>query len=63
MYVLSGAQVDDGYRHISLNVLYDAGQNGSIIAEIQIHDTELHDLKLQMHKFYRLKRAKSPSLI
>jgi hypothetical protein len=52
--------VKDGYRHISLNVLYNAGQNGSIIAEIQIHDTELHDLKLQMHKFYKLKRAQSP---
>lgn len=29
----------------------------------QVHDKELHDLKLRMHKLYKLKRANDPALV
>jgi len=56
-------QVPDGYRDIKLFVAFRGGCGLGIIGEIQIHDSTLHDLKLQMHKLYKVKRAKSADLI
>jgi len=44
-------------------VLYTGSHNLSIIGEIQIHDRRLHNLKLQMHKLYKVKRATKATLI
>ena len=29
----------------------------------QVHDKKLHELKLKMHKLYKVKRASNPSFI
>jgi hypothetical protein len=40
--------VPDGYRDLQMCVLFQGSSRLSIIGEIQIHDAELHDLKLKV---------------
>jgi hypothetical protein len=40
--------VPDGYRDLQICVLFRGSSGLSIIGEIQIHDAELHDLKLKV---------------
>lgn len=62
-FLLPDAEVEDGYRDVSLNVLFEAENGLKIIGEIQVHDRQLYELKSQMHKLYKVKRAKHPSMI
>jgi len=55
--------VPDGYRDLQICVLFRGSSGLSIIGEIQIHDAELHDLKLKMHKLYVIRRAESPDVL
>ena len=42
------AAVEDGYRDLSLTVLFTDSMGISILGEVQIHDKRLHELKLQV---------------
>jgi len=53
----------DGYRDMMLCVLYTNSVGLSIVCEIQLHDARLHQLKLQMHKLYKVKRATAAACI
>jgi len=61
-FLLTEYEAEDGYRDVSLNVLFEVG-GLKIIGEIQVHDTQLNQLKSKMHKLYTVKRAKHPSMI
>jgi len=57
-------QVPDGYRDVKLFARFTDSVSGlSIIGEIQIHDRQLHEIKLQMHKLYKVVRAHSADLV
>ena len=43
-------KVPDGYRDLQLCVLFQGSNGLSIIGEIQIHDLELHELKLKVRR-------------
>ena len=53
----------DGYRDLMVCCLYTGSYNLRIIGEIQIHDSRLHNLKVRMHKLYKVKRATGPDNI
>ncbi|EKX52799.1 hypothetical protein GUITHDRAFT_133234 [Guillardia theta CCMP2712] len=50
--------VQDGYRDLKLYVILHA-QHLRIIGEIQLHDRELYDVNVKMHRLYKLRRAQS----
>jgi len=63
-FAMPREQIPDGYRDVKLFALFtDAVSGLSIIGEIQIHDYELHQIKLQMHKLYKVVRAKSADMV
>jgi len=51
------------YRDLMVCVLYRAFDGLAIIGEIQIQDKILHNLKLKMHKLYKITRATSADQI
>ena len=68
--------VPDGYRDLTLCVIFTGECGLKIIGEIQIHDKQIHDIKMQvrelirflgrlilykMHKLYKVKRAEKPN--
>lgn len=53
----------DGYRDLMVNVLYTGYRGLRVIAEIQLHDRKLHQLKDKMHKLYKVKRAENAASI
>ena len=63
-FLVPEREVPDGYRDIALNVIFTEPQSGlKVIGEIQVHDRTLHELKLKMHKLYKVKRASNPSFV
>jgi len=62
-FALPDATEYDGYRDLMVCVLYEGSNGLAVIAEIQIHAHGLHNLKLQMHKLYKVKRAASANAI
>ena len=42
------ADVSDGYRDLSLSVVFVDASGLKIIGEVQIHDASMHQLKLQV---------------
>jgi len=57
------AEVNDGYRDVSLYVIVTAPSGLKIIGEVQIHVEDSWILKKQMHKLYQIKRAETPDVI
>ncbi len=53
----------DGYRDLMVCVLFTGSHDLRIIGELQIHDRRLHNLKIRMHKLYKVKRATAPDKI
>lgn len=53
----------DGYRDLMLSVLYTGHKGLRIIGEVQFHDRRMYDLKVKMHKLYKVKRATSANQI
>lgn len=62
-FAMENSDEYDGYRDMMLCVLYTGDMGLRIISEVQLHDVRLHELKLQMHKLYKVKRAASAVLI
>jgi len=63
-FALPREKIPDGYRDVKLFARFTDSVSGlSIVGEIQIHDRELHEIKLQMHKLYKVIRAKSADTI
>mmetsp|Transcript_4921 Transcript_4921/g.10911 ORF Transcript_4921/g.10911 Transcript_4921/m.10911 type:complete len:912 (+) Transcript_4921:5124-7859(+) len=62
-FALSNSELVGGYRDLMLCCLLEAPSGLKIIGEIQIHDKTLYELKLLMHKLYRIHRAHTPSSI
>jgi len=62
-FLCSDFEAEDGYRDVTVNVLFEAENGLKIIGEIQVHDRELYELKDKMHKLYEVKRAQHPSNI
>ncbi|EKX31913.1 hypothetical protein GUITHDRAFT_121912 [Guillardia theta CCMP2712] len=54
--------LSDGYRDLTLCVVFTDDLGLRIIAEIQLHDKRIHDLKLKMHRLYKVKRADTPDV-
>ena len=48
--VPSHKQTQDGYRDVSLSVLYTHPSGLAIVGEIQIHDATLFELKCRVRK-------------
>jgi hypothetical protein len=40
--------IDDGYRDLSLSIVFSDSSGLRLIGEVQIHDREMHELKLQV---------------
>jgi len=57
------ADIIDGYRDLTVNVLYKGSANLSIIGEIQLHVEDFWRLKKMMHTLYKIKRAKNPDAV
>ncbi|EKX49440.1 hypothetical protein GUITHDRAFT_162182 [Guillardia theta CCMP2712] len=55
--------VQDGYRDLSLAVLFQGPRNLRIIGEIQLHDLSLYNLKTKMHRLYRVNRSAHPDML
>jgi len=53
------SESQDGYRDLTICVLFTTTCGMRIIGEIQVHDRKIHQLKLKMHKLYRILRAES----
>jgi len=53
------SESEDGYRDLTICVLFTTSCGMRIIGEIQVHDKKIHQLKLKMHKLYRILRAES----
>mmetsp|Transcript_9689 Transcript_9689/g.19391 ORF Transcript_9689/g.19391 Transcript_9689/m.19391 type:complete len:88 (+) Transcript_9689:137-400(+) len=53
----------DGYRDVMMCVLYTGDEGLKVIGEIQIHHQQLFQLKLRMHKLYKVKRAATAALV
>lgn len=53
----------DGYRDLMISVLYTGDKGLRIIGEIQLHDRRMYELKVKMHKLYKVKRATSADQI
>jgi hypothetical protein len=63
-FLVPEREVPDGYRDIALNIIFTEPQSGlKVIGEIQVHDRTLHEIKLKMHKLYKVKRASNPSSV
>jgi len=60
-FALPDDEVPDGYRDVSINVLFVDGDGLKIIGEIQVHDRSLYEFKNKMHKLYSVKRSHHPS--
>mmetsp|Transcript_30394 Transcript_30394/g.80790 ORF Transcript_30394/g.80790 Transcript_30394/m.80790 type:complete len:1308 (+) Transcript_30394:142-4065(+) len=64
MFALDRADVRDGYRDLKLFLVFKDAESGlSIIGEVQINDKSLYDIKLKMHKLYKVKRANDPNAL
>jgi hypothetical protein len=49
---------------LSLNVLFqEPGSGLKIIGEIQVHDKKIQEVKSRIHKLYKIKRARNPTMI
>eukprot|EP00291_Cryptomonas_curvata_P027473 CAMPEP_0172208936 /NCGR_PEP_ID=MMETSP1050-20130122/34795_1 /TAXON_ID=233186 /ORGANISM="Cryptomonas curvata, Strain CCAP979/52" /LENGTH=560 /DNA_ID=CAMNT_0012888675 /DNA_START=1 /DNA_END=1683 /DNA_ORIENTATION=- len=59
----ANTHVTDGYRDFQMCVVFTDANGLRIIGEIQVHDKQLHDLNLRMHKMYKIKRAQSPESV
>lgn len=53
----------DGYRDIMLSVVFRSEGGLKIIGEVQLHDQRMFDIKVKMHRLYKLKRAASAKTI
>lgn len=62
-FLLPEHEVADGYRDVTLNVTFKDESGLAVICEIQVHDKQLHALKVKMHKLYKVNRAKNATLI
>lgn len=62
-FLLPEHEVTDGYRDVTLNVLFKDASGLAVICEIQVHDKQLHAFKVKMHKLYKVKRANNATLI
>eukprot|EP00277_Geminigera_cryophila_P009701 CAMPEP_0179406640 /NCGR_PEP_ID=MMETSP0799-20121207/1011_1 /TAXON_ID=46947 /ORGANISM="Geminigera cryophila, Strain CCMP2564" /LENGTH=1271 /DNA_ID=CAMNT_0021177735 /DNA_START=198 /DNA_END=4013 /DNA_ORIENTATION=+ len=62
-FLLPESEVQDGYRDVTINVVFEDESGLKIIGEIQVQDRKLHDLKYCMHKLYKVKRANNPNSI
>jgi len=51
-----------GYRDLMLSVVFTGADGLRIIGEIQIQDRTLHELKLKMHKLYKIQRSKDANI-
>jgi hypothetical protein len=49
---------------LSLNALFEDPRSGlKIIGEIQLHDKKIQEVKSRIHKLYKIKRARTPTMI
>jgi hypothetical protein len=49
---------------LSLNALFEEPGSGlKIIGEIQVHDKRIQEVKSRIHKLYKIKRARNPTMI
>jgi hypothetical protein len=49
---------------LSLNALFEEPGSGlKIIGEIQVHDKKIQEVKSRIHKLYKIKRARNPTMI
>jgi hypothetical protein len=62
-FALSNSELVGGYRDLMLCCLLEGPGGLKIIGEVQIHDKVLYELKLRMHKLYRIHRAQTASSI
>mmetsp|Transcript_14218 Transcript_14218/g.30377 ORF Transcript_14218/g.30377 Transcript_14218/m.30377 type:complete len:1807 (+) Transcript_14218:1506-6926(+) len=62
-FSLANADLVGGYRDLMVCGILEGSGGLRIIGEIQIHDKQLHDLKLLMHKLYRIQRANAANAI
>jgi len=57
------ADVQDGYRDVSIYLIVTAPSGLKVIGEVQIHVEDSWILKKQMHKLYQIKRAETADVI
>eukprot|EP00277_Geminigera_cryophila_P018561 CAMPEP_0179450050 /NCGR_PEP_ID=MMETSP0799-20121207/33907_1 /TAXON_ID=46947 /ORGANISM="Geminigera cryophila, Strain CCMP2564" /LENGTH=589 /DNA_ID=CAMNT_0021243527 /DNA_START=146 /DNA_END=1916 /DNA_ORIENTATION=- len=57
------ADVQDGYRDVSIYLIVTAPNGLKVIGEVQIHVEDSWILKKQMHKLYQIKRAETADVI
>jgi len=60
VFAMVKEEAPDGYRDLKLFLALVRRPGFGIIGEVQIHDAEFFDLKLQMHRLYTFRRAQSP---
>uniref|UniRef100_A0A7S4P8H4 Receptor ligand binding region domain-containing protein n=1 Tax=Guillardia theta TaxID=55529 RepID=A0A7S4P8H4_GUITH len=53
------SESQEGYRDLTIGVLFTTNCGMKIIGEIQLHDKKIHQMKIKMHKLYRILRAES----
>jgi len=59
-FAMAKEEVPDGYRDMKLFLALVRRPGFGIIGEVQIHDADFFELKLQMQRLYTFRRAQSP---
>jgi hypothetical protein len=65
-FLQSDEEVKSGLNglDLSLNALFEEPGSGlKIIGEIQVHDKKIQEVKSRIHKLYKIKRARNPTMI